>query len=276
MTFENLDYKVTVQLNKADAKLRGTKTEERHILKGLSGYVNPGETLFIMGASGAGKTSLLNAISDRISITKTSKLEGKVMVNDTDPLTQATFGNYAGYVMQDDVLFEWFTVREALTFAVRLKLTSSILEQDKRVEEVINELGLKDIANMRIGSVKHKTISGGERKRVAIGVEIVTNPSLLILDEPTSGLDSFKANTIVRLLRKLSRQGKTIIATIHQPGSDTFALFDKLILLQDGHMVYQGTAKDSASYFGSIGYQCKRTQNPADYYMRILSVNYPK
>ena len=120
-----------------------------------------------------------------------------------------------------------------------------------------------------------KTLSGGERKRTAIGVELITNPSLILLDEPTSGLDSFKALQIVKLLRNLARSGKTIISTIHQPSSESFSYFDRLLLMADGHCVYQGSAKESLSYFRQIGFKMPDFCNPADIYMRILAVKYP-
>jgi ABC-type multidrug transport system ATPase subunit len=124
------------------------------------------------------------------------------------------------------------------------------LEQDKKVQMIMNDLGLTKIQNSLIGGVLKKIISGGERKRTAIAVEMLTDPSLLLLDEPTSGLDSFKATSVVRLLKKFARdRGKTVIATIHQPSSQAFNLFDRLILMQDGHIVYQGLASESAAYF---------------------------
>ncbi len=153
----------------------------------------PGESLFIMGASGAGKTSLLNMLSDRISEKNGQTVKGKVMINDTVPCKQNVFGSLAAYVMQDDILYQSFTPREALIFAARLKLPGTHKEQDARVEILLEELGLLGVADTIIGSVMQKTLSGGERKRTAIGVELITDPSLILLDEPTSGLDSFKA-----------------------------------------------------------------------------------
>jgi len=177
--------------------------------------------------------------------------------------------------MQDDVLYQHFTVREALTFAARLKLNKSIEEQDKRVEQLIKDLGLQSAANTQCGTPFRKTISGGERKRTAIGVEIITDPSLIILDEPTSGLDSFKSLQMIKLLRKIARSGKTVIASIHSPNSEGFMLFDKLMLLADGNLIYQGQAKLSHEYFSSIGFECPIYKNPADYYMKAFSVTYP-
>jgi ABC-type multidrug transport system ATPase subunit len=138
---------------------------------------------------------------------------------------------------------------------------------------LLKQLGITGItAHTTIGSPFKKTLSGGEKKRVAIGVEMITDPKVLMLDEPTSGLDSFKALSIVKLLCKLARKGKTVIATIHQPGSDAFNCFDQLILMTDGHIAYQGKAKKCNSYLREIGFTPPRYSNPADYYMKILSV----
>lgn len=128
-----------------------------------------------------------------------------------------------------------------------------------------------------VGSALKKVISGGERKRTAIGVELITDPRVILLDEPTSGLDSFTAVRICKILKKLAReQGKTICATIHQPSSQAFAFFDRIILMCDGHIVYQGMATESTNYFKSMGYKVRQFDNPTDVFMRILSINYPK
>lgn len=179
--------------------------------------------------------------------------------------------------MQDDILFQHFTPREALEFAAELKVSNlSPEERRKKIDDLIEVLGLKHVQDTVIGSPLQKTISGGERKRTAIGVELITDPSLILLDEPTSGLDSFKAYQIVMLLKKLAREGKTIIATLHQPSSDSFNEFDRLLLLSDGYCAYQGEAKLSAKYFREIGFKICQFSNPADTYMRILAVDYPK
>eukprot|EP00347_Sterkiella_histriomuscorum_P020475 403337662 len=277
LTFEDVRFGVTIKINKKDSQKIGVTNQKQEILKGVSGYAMPGQTCYIMGSSGAGKTSLLNILSDRMSNKKGTTHSGRVLINDTIPLTQTIFGSIAGYVMQDDILFQYYTPRQALRFAARLKLNNiSIEEQDERVETLIQELGLFQTADVLIGSLKTKTLSGGERKRVAIGVELITDPSLILLDEPTSGLDSFKAVQIVKLLQRQARKGKTVIATIHQPGSESFACFDRIILMCDGNIVYQGDAAQSTFYFNQLGIQCPKFANPADFFMRILTINYPK
>jgi ATP-binding cassette, subfamily G (WHITE), eye pigment precursor transporter len=190
----------------------------RILLNNVTGYVLPGHTHYIMGASGAGKTTMLNAIAGRIKRDKHHVLMGgEVMLNDSIEVNGNNFGKFGGYVMQDDILYEFFTVQQCLTFAARLKLSKlSFDEQDRRVKEIAKNMGLIKCFNTQCGSVHRKTISGGERKRVSIAIEMVSDPSLLILDEPTSGLDSFKSLEIASLLFKLARdEGKTIISTIH-------------------------------------------------------------
>lgn len=229
-----------------------------------------------MGSSGAGKTTLLNALCDRLPKNRTAKLEGEIVVNDTYKVDQKDFGKFGGYVMQDDVLFATLTCEEAITFAARLTNSETGEDLSRKVDLVIESLGLLKCRKTLVGSQMIKGLSGGERKRTAIGVELITNPSILFLDEPTSGLDSFTANKIVKLLVEQSRLGKTVVATIHQPSSDTFALFDKLLLLMDGYPIYQGSAKNACDYFAKLGYQVPQYTNPADYFLKEFYVPFKK
>jgi ATP-binding cassette, subfamily G (WHITE), eye pigment precursor transporter len=133
------------------------------------------------------------------------------------------------------------------------------------------------LVDSQIGDVRRKILSGGERKRTSIGIELVSDPSLIMLDEPTSGLDSFKARSICRLLNDLARKkGKTIVSTIHQPSSEAFFYFDRVYLMADGYTVFQGDAGESMDYFRSLAFDVPRLCNPADYFMKVLSINYPK
>lgn len=275
ITFEDLRFSAQVE-DKATKKFCGKSLKTLEILKGCSGSVLPGELTVIMGSSGAGKTSLLNKISDRISEKSGNKMSGKIMVNDSHELNQHVFGEMGAYVMQDDVLFTHFTVEDALIFAARLKLTVSKDQQDKRVKELIEELGLTHVKNTICGGPMLKTISGGERKRTAIGVEMITDPQVLLLDEPTSGLDSFRAFSIVKFMQSLARKGKTVVATIHQPSSDSYLSFDKLILMCDGHIVYQGPPKGVPEHFAKVQIDFPHFKNPADVAMKVLSIPYPK
>ena len=137
---------------------------------------------------------------------------------------------------------------------------------------VIEGLKLDKAANTKIGGPLVKGVSGGERKRTSIGVELITDPSMIFLDEPTTGLDSFTATTIVNVLHDLASTGRTVICTIHQPNSEIFNSFDQLMLLAAGRIIYQNRADLSVKYFKSIGFSCPPQTNPADYFMFIMSI----
>lgn len=140
------------------------------------------------------------------------------------------------------------------------------------VNRLIENLGLGKAADTKIGGTLVKGVSGGERKRTSIGVELITDPSLIFLDEPTTGLDSFTAFQVVEVLNSLSMSGRTVICTIHQPNSETFALFDQLMLLMHGRVIYMNQASKALGYFSKIGFQCPERTNPADFFMDTMSI----
>ncbi|CAL5356939.1 unnamed protein product [Camellia sinensis] len=183
-----------------------------------------------------------------------------------------------GFVTQDDVLFPHLTVRETLTYAALLRLPKTLTKQEKekRAIDVIDELGLERCQDTMIGSSFVRGVSGGERKRVCIGNEIIINPSLLFLDEPTSGLDSTTALRIVQILQDIAEDatgGKTVITTIHQPSSRLFHKFDKLILLGKGNLLYFGKASEAMVYFSSIGCSPLIAMNPAEFLLDLANGN---
>ena len=143
---------------------------------------------------------------------------------------------------------------------------------NKRIDEVISSLKLDKAANTKIGGSMVKGVSGGERKRTSIGVELITDPNMIFLDEPTTGLDSFTANTIVNVMGDLAKSGKTVIWTIHQPNSETYEWFDRLMLLAAGRIIYLNKAELAVNFFTSIGYQWPPQTNPADFFMEIISI----
>ncbi|RLN92146.1 hypothetical protein BBJ28_00019387, partial [Nothophytophthora sp. Chile5] len=253
---------------KAEVKHPQTKkVEEKVILSNVSGSARPGELLVIMGPSGAGKSSLLDCISGR-----NPAVEGEITLNG-QPWSNAT-KRLASYVMQDDLFYQTITVKEHLVFQAKLRMGKTFTEKQymQRVNEVMEELGLMKCRDTLIGGITLRGISGGERKRLSFATEILTNPSILFVDEPTSGLDSFMAETVTRQLQQIARDGRTVIATIHQPSSELFALFDQLYLLSDGAPVYHGKALESVDYFASLGHPCPALMNPTDYFMRQLVV----
>ncbi|EGZ08148.1 ABC transporter-like protein [Phytophthora sojae] len=256
-----------LSLKAATINPRTKQKEEKVILQNVNGTARPGELLVIMGPSGAGKSSLLDCISGR-----NSAVEGEIVLNG-QPWSDAT-KRLASYVMQDDLFYETITVKEHLVFQAKLRMGRTFTEQQymKRVDEVMEELGLMKCRDTLIGGVSLRGISGGERKRLSFATEILTNPSILFVDEPTSGLDSFMAETVIRQLQQIALDGRTVLATIHQPSSEVFAIFDQLYLLSDGSPVYQGKATESVDYFASLGYPCPSLMNPTDYFMRQLVV----
>eukprot|EP00898_Chlorokybus_atmophyticus_P003217 jgi/Chlat1/3897/Chrsp26S04180 len=275
LQFESINYWVEIGLTQQpwwDVR-RFQKDKEaqaatkKQILFDMSGLVMPGDLLALMGPSGSGKTTLLSVLGGRI----TNNVEGHILYNGR---TYAkAMRRRMGFVMQDDVFFANLTVRETLTYAAMLKLPDSVsvAMKKERAEAIIDTLGLRKAADTIIGGAFRRGVSGGERKRVNVGHELVTNPSLLFLDEPTSGLDSTTALRLLHTLRNLAASGRTIITTIHQPSSRMFQMFDKLILLADGHVMYYGAGKDAMKYFANLGYSPQFETNPADYVLDLAT-----
>lgn len=253
----------------------GTKT----ILDNQCGCVRPGEILAIMGPSGSGKTTLLNTLA---GIPQGNlEVSGTVLVGGRKP--DSTFRQRVSYVQQEDSLMGVLTVRETFEYAAKLSGVPSAQAQKKMVDDTLTLLGLDVCADVRIGDMFFKGISGGQRRRVSIGVELMKQPSILILDEPTSGLDSASAYHVISNLRDLARSGRTIIATIHQPSSEVFALFDKVCILTRGELVYFGGEDREAgqhmtdamvSYFDSQGYPCPAFSNAADHAVRLVNSDF--
>ncbi|KAJ1628748.1 P-loop containing nucleoside triphosphate hydrolase protein [Pavlovales sp. CCMP2436] len=209
------------------------KKNGAQILKNVQGVISGGFTA-VMGPSGCGKSSLLNTLALRLD--KAVAQTGDIRLNGC-AYTRRQLKLCSGYVMQDDLLNGTFTVLETLDFTARLKLppTISVAERTLRIEQVSKAMGLAHILHVNVGDPLHKGISGGERKRLCVAMELLTKPALLFLDEPTSGLDSVTALSLVRSLRALSDSGAcTIVCTIHQPQAKIFALFDNLFLLKSG------------------------------------------
>lgn len=247
-----------------------TTSEEKDILHGITGSVNPGEVLALMGPSGSGKTTLLNLLGGRISH---PTVGGSITYNDQS--YNKFLKSRIGFVTQDDVLFPHLTVKETLTYAARLRLPKTFTKEqkEKRALDVIYELGLERCQDTMIGGSFVRGVSGGERKRVCIGNEIIINPSLLFLDEPTSGLDSTTALRIVQMLQDIAEAGKTVVTTIHQPSSRLFHKFDKLILLGKGSLLYFGKASEAMNYFQSIECSPLIPMNPAEFLLDLANGN---
>ena len=232
------------------------------LLDSISLTVFPSELVALMGPAGAGKTTFLKAINGY-----TRPAAGKVLFNGAD-LYQFydRFRTQMSYVPQDDIVHAQLTVREALYFSAKLRTDLKDDEIEKRIDKVLESLGIQDKKNTIIGSPEKKVLSGGQRKRVNIAMELIAAAPVIFLDEPTSGLSSYDAENVVQVLKKLSTEGNTIITTIHQPSLDIFKQFDSLIMISRdrggrGALAYFGPAHpDSIEFFDPAASKTAITQ----------------
>ncbi|KAJ4801636.1 ABC transporter family protein [Rhynchospora pubera] len=270
LKFEDVGYKI-----KSSAKTNSQKSSTRTILNGVSGVVLPGEMLALLGPSGSGKTTLLTILGGRLNSTGTKSGKGKVTgtISFNGAPYSSSLSHNIGFVTQDDVHYPHLTVAETLLYTALLRLPDSISSKEKAIiaEAVITELGLTTCHDSIIGNSENRGVSGGERKRVSIGQELLINPSLLFLDEPTSGLDSTIAGRIVSTLLNLTMGGRSVVMSIHQPSSSMFYMFHKVLLLSDGHPIYFGKGSSVMDYFASVGYEPRVQMNPSDFLLDLAN-----
>lgn len=248
------------------------KGGQHMILDGLTGYAEPQEVLAIMGPSGCGKSTLLDALAGRLGTN--TRQTGAVLINGRK---QALAFGTSAYLTQADVLMATLTVREAVYYSALLQLPNSISISEKlaRADMVIREMGLQDSMDKIIGGRTIRGISGGQKRRVSICMEILTRPKLLFLDEPTSGLDSAASYHVMSYITKLAQQeGTTVVASIHQPSSEVFELFNKLCLLSRGKLVYFGPASTANQFFSRNGFPCPNMRNPSDHYLKTINYDF--
>nr|XP_054767931.1 protein white-like [Lytechinus pictus]XP_054767932.1 protein white-like [Lytechinus pictus] len=257
---------------KGDPEVGKTVMETKEILRRVTGIAEPGTLTAIMGASGAGKTTLLNTLNLRSR--EGLEVSGSILVNGR-PIGHQ-MARLSAYVQQDDLFLSNLTVKEHLLFQARVRMDREIPMTSRvyRVDEVIRALGLSKCSETVIGNPDRgiKGISGGERKRLSFASEVLTNPSLMFCDEPTSGLDSFMAQNVVETLRDLASEGRTILSTIHQPSSEVFAMFDRILLIAEGRTAFIGTTKEALHFFSELGYVCPKNYNPADFFIQTLAI----
>lgn len=257
-------------------KDRATK-QPLNILSGVSGIIQAGEVLALMGPSGSGKTTLLNILAHRAAMPKAS-IHQTLCINGAQT-SIAGFRKLSSYVEQEDALVGSLTVRETLYFAAQLALPSSISKSERkaRIEGLLSAFGLRDQADTLIGTPIRKGVSGGQKRRVSVASQLITSPKILFLDEPTSGLDSAASYEVMRFVRDVAKKYKVlIIASIHQPSTTTFELFDKLMLLSRGKVVYNGDVPEVKNYFAGLGYNMPLYTNPAEFIIDLVNTDFSR
>eukprot|EP00158_Paraphelidium_tribonemae_P008296 Partr_v1_DN28544_c2_g1_i2_m72635 putative ATP-binding cassette, sub-family G (WHITE), member len=237
------------------------------IVKDISGKLLPGRLCAIMGPSGSGKTSFLSLLTGKVDRTA-----GSLFINGK-PGELSSYRGSIGFVPQDDVMLCELTVWEILVHSASMRLPRDWSHDKitKKIRQVITYLGLTNIMDSRVGTVENRGISGGQRKRVNIAIELVANPSILFLDEPTSGLDSTTARDICTVLKTLTHINQmTCAAVIHSPSDAAFKQFDDLLLLgKGGKILYFGERDGALPYFDKCGFKCAANDNPADFLMDV-------
>jgi ABC-type multidrug transport system ATPase subunit len=244
--------------------------EGKRLLFEITGRCGPGEITAVMGPSGSGKTTLLDILADRV---RTGTVDGYVRLNGSER-TQEVFRGVSSYISRDESLLGSLTVRETLVIAGELSLPTYMPRtvRDLRVETVLDNMGLRNCQDTLVGSMFHKGLSSGQKRRLSIAIELLSNPSILLLDEPTSGLDSAAAFGVMQCLVDLCQEwNKTVVLTIHQPPSACYALFTNTLVLAEGKSVYFGRSDKAVEYFAAIGYHCSIYSNPAEHMLSLVN-----
>jgi ABC-type multidrug transport system ATPase subunit/ABC-type multidrug transport system permease subunit len=270
LSWENINYGVWIGKKENKAY--------KQILLNVNGSASSGELVAILGATGSGKTSFLNCLSNRIEKSKRANLTGEILLNG-ERVKPTYFAKQSAYVTQQDVLYPHLTVEETFMMSCMFHTPKETPHhvREEMVNGVIAELGLNKVRNTIVGDEMSRGVSGGEKKRVNIGVELLSDPAILFLDEPTSGLDAFQAQSVMQSLEDLASNGRLIFAVIHQPRSSIYAMFDKICLLSEGRIIFFGPASGDGSaidHFGSLGFEVPNHYNPADFFLDVLSVDY--
>ncbi|OAY45968.1 ABC transporter G family member 6 [Manihot esculenta] len=243
-------------------------TTTKTLLNDISGEARDGEILAVLGASGSGKSTLIDALANRIA---KDSLKGTITLNG-EVLESRMLKVISAYVMQDDLLFPMLTVEETLMFAAEFRLPRSLSKSKKkmRVQALIDQLGLRNAAKTVIGDEGHRGVSGGERRRVSIGIDIIHDPIILFLDEPTSGLDSTSAFMVVKVLQRIAQTGSIVIMSVHQPSYRILGLLDRLIFLSRGQPVYSGPPTHLPSFFEEFGHPIPENENRTEFALDLI------
>ncbi|CAK7342624.1 unnamed protein product [Dovyalis caffra] len=249
------------------------KGATRKLLNRQSGYALPDRIMAIMGPSGSGKSTLLDALAGRLS--SNVVMTGNVLLNGK----QRNIGSRSiSYTTQEDFLLGTLTVRETLTYSAHLRLPSTMTndEINSAIENTIMKMGLQDCTDNKVGNWHLRGLSGGEKRRLSISLEILTQPYVMFLDEPTTGLDSASALFVIQALKNIALDGRIVVCSIHQPSSYIFDLFDDLCLLSSGETIYFGEANLAVKFFADAGFPCPTRRNPSDHFLRCINSDFYK
>eukprot|EP00468_Gymnochlora_sp_CCMP2014_P002667 CAMPEP_0167744802 /NCGR_PEP_ID=MMETSP0110_2-20121227/2793_1 /TAXON_ID=629695 /ORGANISM="Gymnochlora sp., Strain CCMP2014" /LENGTH=504 /DNA_ID=CAMNT_0007629363 /DNA_START=97 /DNA_END=1608 /DNA_ORIENTATION=- len=245
----------------------GGGNPSRKILRNINATFKPNQLVALMGPSGAGKSTFLRVLTGRAD----GEIQGKIELNG-QPLEGKweRMAMISKFLPAEDVLYQGFTPVQLLTYAAMLRLNCSASQRKRRIDLLIRELHLEGCKNRAITTSSH-SLSTGERKRVMIALELLTNPNFLLLDEPCSGLDSKNAQNTMELLRDIAHNQRTVVVSIHQPSLATFEMFDLVIWLNQGEMCFYGTPKQLRTYLRKKLYvPCDESQNPATEFMNLM------
>ena len=267
LTWNDLGMEVTLKENVGFLKY---ETKKKKILENMNGYAKSGECMAIIGGSGAGKSSFMNLLSDRVEHNNATKFTGEVKINN-QKMDYQEFKHVIGFVMQADIFLEHLTVREYFKFAIDLRENRKTKdEKEEQLDNAVKMMKLERAEKNFVGGTFRKGISGGEKKRLNIGFELLGDPSILFLDEPTSGLDSYTSFIIMTLLRQIAQENNIIVIyTIHQPSIEIFNLFDNLMILDKGRNIYFGKAQAAIAYYAQMDYAVPMNTNPANHFITI-------
>ncbi|KAH8248795.1 hypothetical protein KR032_003238 [Drosophila birchii] len=243
--------------------LSGATKGSGQILNEASGVFKSGRLTAILGPSGAGKSTLLNALAGF----KLRGVSGQFLLNGR-PRDMSTFRKMSAYIAQDFVMLNLLTVEETLRISVNLKMPSTTPAQEKSriIDEILDILQLQSSRRTLV-----KNLSGGEHKRLSIGIELVTNPPIMFFDEPTSGLDCVASYQVICHLQRLAHDGRIVVCVVHQPGSRLFQLFEDVVVLAHGEVLYAGEQREMLNTFASSGFVCPQYYNPADFALEVCS-----
>eukprot|EP00042_Codosiga_hollandica_P052962 m.680998 g.680998 ORF g.680998 m.680998 type:complete len:575 (+) comp58597_c2_seq18:500-2224(+) len=262
--FQNIVY--SIEALKEHSKEKFTRT----ILRGVSGYALGGEIFAILGSSGAGKTTLLDCLTLR-KTKGVGQLTGDVTLNGA-PLDPEIFRHMSAYVLQEDMLLGTLTAGESMAFSARLRLPHVAEDVRKqRIASLIADMALERTTETMVGSEGIRGLSGGEKKRLAIALQLLADPYVLFLDEPTTGLDSYNSQMVMEQVQKLARKsGKIVVCSIHQPRATIFQLFDRVMLMSRGQVTYFGPTPGALDAFAKVGFACPELENPADFVIDVI------